>query len=184
VINFEATCKERGKEREANREKERKRVRLVRCLPKMVININLPPAHREAIRQKRWKTKFEEKNVDSSFLLACFFSIKTICLNNLKFLNCITLLSFHTKVKYVKYLIQQFFLWKFSEGFYLFHSNKKNLACIAKNFFSVEMTKKSKHKFYYVSFKKSTEMSLELKCWTNIKNLLSIQLRKTKQAKT
>jgi len=25
VINFEATCKERGKEREANREKERKK---------------------------------------------------------------------------------------------------------------------------------------------------------------
>jgi hypothetical protein len=129
------------------------------------------------------KNQIWRKNVDSSFLLACFFSIKTICLNNLKFLNCITLLSFHTKVKYVKYLIQQFFVkmfWRF-----LFVSfEQKNLACIARNFFSVEMTKKSKHKFYYVSFKKSTEMSLELKCWTNIKNLLSIQLRKTKQAKT
>jgi len=62
------------------------------------------------------KNQIWRKNVDSSFLLACFFSIKTICLNNLKFLNCITLLSFHTKVKYVKYLIQQFFVkmfWRF-----------------------------------------------------------------------
>ena len=45
--------KEGKKERLTERKKERKRVRLVRCLPKMVININLPPAHREAIRKKR-----------------------------------------------------------------------------------------------------------------------------------